>query len=73
MAQRSFLHLLEVLRKRTGTDDDIQVLATLSNLGQVYLEPERFGDAERVTADALACARRVLGHEHRETLVRAVP
>ncbi len=67
-AEKSFLHLLEVQRKRAGTDDDIGVLSTLSNLGQVYFQQERYADAERVTAEALARARRVLGNEHRETL-----
>jgi tetratricopeptide (TPR) repeat protein len=67
-AEKSFLHLLDVQRKRAGTDDDIGVLSTLSNLGQVYFQQERYADAERVTAEALARARRVLGNEHRETL-----
>ncbi|HET9300689.1 MAG TPA: tetratricopeptide repeat protein, partial [Candidatus Polarisedimenticolaceae bacterium] len=67
-AEKSFLHLLEVLRNRAGTGDDFHVLATLSNLGQVYLEQERNEDAERVTAEALDRARGVLGNEHRETL-----
>ncbi|HEX5044591.1 MAG TPA: serine/threonine-protein kinase [Candidatus Polarisedimenticolaceae bacterium] len=67
-AEKSFLHLLEILRKRAGTDDDIQVLSTLSNLGQTYFQQERYWDAERVTAETLARARRVLGNEHRETL-----
>ena len=67
-AEKSFLHLLEVQRKRAGTDDDIGVLSTLSNLGQVYFQQERYADAERVTADALERARRVLGNEHKETL-----
>jgi tetratricopeptide (TPR) repeat protein len=44
------------------------VLSTLSNLGQVYFQQERYADAERVTADALERARRVLGNEHKETL-----
>ena len=66
-AEKSFLHLLEVARKAAGTDDDIRVLQTMSNLGQVYLAQERYADAERITADALARARRVLGNDHRET------
>jgi tetratricopeptide (TPR) repeat protein/predicted Ser/Thr protein kinase len=67
-AEKSYLHLLEVQRKKAGTDDDPRVLSTLNNLGQAYMVQERYEDAERVTADALARARRVLGNEHSETL-----
>ena len=66
-AEKSFVHLLDVARKAAGTDDDIRVLQTMSNLGQVYLAQERYADAERITADALTRARRVLGNDHRET------
>ena len=55
-------------RKKLGTDDAPIVLQTLNNLGQVYLELDRLEDAERVTGDALARGRRVLGNEHKETL-----
>jgi tetratricopeptide (TPR) repeat protein len=67
-AEKGFQHLLELRRADAGTDDDPNVLGVMSNLGQTYLEQERYEDAERVTADALTRARRVLGNEHRETL-----
>jgi eukaryotic-like serine/threonine-protein kinase len=67
-AEKTYLRLLELERKKTGTDDAPMVLETLSNLGQVYLEQGRLVDAERVTGDALGRARRVLGNEHKETL-----
>ncbi|MBZ5637302.1 MAG: tetratricopeptide repeat protein [Acidobacteriia bacterium] len=67
-AEKTYLRLLDLERKKSGTDDAPIVLGTLNNLGQVYLEQGRLKDAERVTGDALARARRVLGNEHKETL-----
>lgn len=65
---KTYLRLLELQRKKLGTDDAPIILQTLSNLGQAYLDLNRLEEAERVTADALARGRRVLGNEHKETL-----
>lgn len=67
-AEKTLVHLLELQRKTSGSDDAIQTLGTLNNLGQVYIAQGRFEDAERVTKDALERARRVLGNDHKETI-----
>ena len=67
-AEGTYLRLLDLERKKTGTDDAPIVLETLNNLGQVYVEQDRLVDAERVTGEALGRARRVLGNEHKETM-----
>jgi tetratricopeptide (TPR) repeat protein/tRNA A-37 threonylcarbamoyl transferase component Bud32 len=67
-AEKTLLYSLELQRRKAGTDDAPPVMSIMNDLGQVYLAQKRPEDAERITADALARARRVLGNDHKETL-----